>query len=88
MVKAVRYKIDINTLHKMEGVAVLGTNDIGRLQLRTAVPLFFDSYKRNRNTGSLVLIDELTNRTVAAGMILDPGTPPPAAESVMDMGGL
>jgi sulfate adenylyltransferase subunit 1 len=45
-------------------------NDIGRIQLRTAVPLISDSYQRNRMTGSFILIDEFTNATVAAGMIL------------------
>jgi sulfate adenylyltransferase subunit 1 len=69
-VKTVRYKVNINTLHKVEGDAELGMNDIGRVQLRTAAPLFFDPYKRNRNTGSLILVDEFTNATVAAGMIL------------------
>jgi sulfate adenylyltransferase subunit 1 (EFTu-like GTPase family) len=45
-------------------------NDIGRIKLRTTIPLFFDSYKRNRHTGSLILIDESTNETVGAGMII------------------
>jgi sulfate adenylyltransferase subunit 1 len=69
-IKAVRYKTDINTLHKVEGDAEIGMNDIGRVLIRTASPLFFDPYKRNRNTGSLILVDEQTNATVAAGMIL------------------
>lgn len=69
-IKAVRYKVNINTLHKVEGDAEIAMNDIGRVQIRTASPLFFDSYKRNRNTGSIILIDEFTNATVAAGMIL------------------
>jgi sulfate adenylyltransferase subunit 1 len=69
-IKAVRYKMNINTLHKVEDDAEIGMNDIGRVQLRTATPLFFDAYKRNRNTGSLILIDEQTNATVGAGMIL------------------
>ena len=88
VVKTVRYKVNINTLHKMEGDVEIGMNDIGRIHLRTAIPLCFDSYKRNRNTGSLVLVDEFTNRTVAAGMILDPGVPPPSAQTYPDMGGL
>ncbi len=87
-VKAVRYKVNINTLHKQEGDVEIGMNDFGRIHLRTATPLCFDSYRRNRNTGSLVLVDEFTNRTVAAGMILDPGVPPSAAEGYADMGGL
>ena len=66
IVKDVRYKMNINTLHKVEGDLEIGMNDVGRLHLRTTAPLFFDSYKRNRNTGSLILIDEFTNNTVAA----------------------
>jgi len=45
-------------------------NDIARIKIRTTKPLFFDSYKKNRNTGSLILIDEGTNETVGAGMIV------------------
>jgi sulfate adenylyltransferase subunit 1 len=70
VVKEVRYKVNINTLHRAEGDLEIGMNDIGRIHIRTAKPLFFDPYKRNRNTGSLILIDEFTNATVAAGMIL------------------
>ena len=89
IVKEVRYKMNINTLHKLEGDLEIGINDVGRLRLRTTAPLFFDSYKRNRNTGSLILIDEFTNNTVAAGMILDAGGGVGAAsESFVDMGGL
>lgn len=70
IVKDIRYKIDINTLRRNEEDKIFGMNDIGRIQLRTTLPLFFDSYRRNRNTGSLILIDEATNETVGAGMIL------------------
>ncbi|MFA6959748.1 MAG: GTP-binding protein [Opitutaceae bacterium] len=70
VIKAVRYKVNINTLHKAEGDLEIGMNDIGRILLRTAVPLIADPYQRNRNTGSFILIDEFTNATVAAGMIL------------------
>ncbi len=70
VLKAVRFKVNINTLHKVEGDLDLGMNDIGRVQLRTAVPLLCDSYQRNRATGSFILVDEFTNATVAAGMIL------------------
>jgi len=70
MVREVRYKVDINTLHKIEDDLVLGLNDIGRISLRTSAPVFYDSYKRNRLTGSFILVDEFTNETVAAGMIL------------------
>ena len=70
MVKEVRYKMDINTLHKKEGDRTIGMNDIGRVLLRTTTPLAIDTYQRNRNTGSIILIDEATNATVGAGMIV------------------
>ena len=70
VVKEVTYKMDINTLHKVEGDKTIGMNDIGRVKLRTTVPLAMDIYQRNRITGSLILIDESTNETVAAGMIV------------------
>ncbi len=70
VVQEVKYQVDINTLHKIEGVACFAMNDIGRVSLRTAAPLFYDSYQRNRQTGSFVLIDPDTNETVAAGMIV------------------
>lgn len=70
IVKDVQYKMDINTLHRNEEDRSIGMNDIGRIRLRTTQPLFTDSYKRNRNTGSIILIDEATNETVAAGMVI------------------
>ncbi|MCS6245463.1 MAG: GTP-binding protein [Opitutus sp.] len=70
VIKAVRYKVNISTLHKVEGDLDIGMNDIGRILLRTASPLIADSYQRNRATGSFILVDEFTNATVAAGMIL------------------
>jgi len=70
IVKDVRYKVNINTLHRVEDDRSIGMNDIGRILIRTTQPLFYDSYSRNRSTGSLVLIDEFTNETVAAGMII------------------
>lgn len=70
MVKEVLYKIDINTLHKLEGDKTIGLNDIGRIMIRTSSPLFIDSYNKNRFTGSLIIIDEFTNETLGAGMIL------------------
>ena len=69
VVKEIQYKIDVNTLHKIEDDKVVGMNDIARLKLRTTAPIFIDKYNRNRMTGSLILIDENTNETVAAGMI-------------------
>jgi bifunctional enzyme CysN/CysC len=66
----VMHRVDVNTLHHDEAATTLELNDIGRVLLRTSVPLFMDGYRRNRDTGSFVLIDETTNHTVAAGMIL------------------
>jgi sulfate adenylyltransferase subunit 1 len=70
MVREVRYKVNINTLHKIEDDLEFKLNDIGRIVLRTSAPVNADSYKKNRITGSFILIDEHTNETVAAGMIL------------------
>ncbi len=70
IIQEVKYQIDINTLHKIEGVDSFQMNEIGRITLRTAVPLIHDSYRRNRHTGSFILIDPGTNETVAAGMIV------------------
>lgn len=70
VVQEIRYQVDVNTLHKVEGVETLEMNDIGRIKLRTAVPLLHDEYRRNRNTGSFLLIDPGTNETVGAGMIV------------------
>ena len=70
IVTEVCYKMNINTLRKIEDDLTLNLNDIGRIKVRTSAPLIADSYKSNRITGSFVLIDELTNATVAAGMII------------------
>ncbi len=70
LVKEVRYKLDVNTLHRNLEDTNLAMNDIGRIVLRTTQPLFFDEYRQNRTTGSFILIDEQSNNTVAAGMIL------------------
>ena len=64
------YKIDVNTLHR-EQTNTLNLNEIGRIELKTSLPIFFDSYKTNRQTGSFILIDPVTQNTVAAGMIRD-----------------
>lgn len=72
IVKQIQYKIDINTLHRIPEVTSLELNEIGRITIRTAQPLFFDSYQHNRTTGSIILIDETTNETVGAGMIREP----------------
>lgn len=70
MIKDVQYKMDINTLEKEEKNLSVGMNDIARISVRTTKPLFFDAYNVNRMTGSVILIDEATNETVAAGMLL------------------
>ncbi|MFM7217843.1 MAG: sulfate adenylyltransferase subunit CysN [Bacteroidota bacterium] len=69
-VQELRYKMDINTLRRVPDTQQLIMNDIGRVQLRVSQPLFYDSYRRNRFTGSIILIDEQSNYTVGAGMIL------------------
>lgn len=70
IIKEVKYKVDINTLHRVENDVNIGMNDVGRIQIRTTEPLFYDSYKRNPLTGSLIIVDEFTNNTVGAGMII------------------
>jgi bifunctional enzyme CysN/CysC len=73
IIKEVTYQLDVNSLHRNEHPGVLNLNEMGRVTLRTTVPLFYDEYRRNRTTGSFILVDEGTNSTVGAGMIL--GTP-------------
>src|SRR5665213_1163105 len=70
MVTEIEYRTNINTLYK-EKVDQLNLNDIARVKIQTLKPLFYDPYSRNRNTGNFILIDELTNDTVAAGMIVE-----------------
>ena len=67
-VTRVVYRIDVDTLHR-EQVETLGLNDIGRVEVATAEPVFFDPYSRNQQTGSFILVDPSSNATVAAGMI-------------------
>jgi bifunctional enzyme CysN/CysC len=69
LVREITYRIDVNTLHRHEGVDSLSLNEIGRVRLRVTQPLFVDPYSENRQTGSFILVDERTNRTVAAGVI-------------------
>jgi sulfate adenylyltransferase subunit 1 len=70
MVKELKYKIDINTLHRIENIDKVEMNEIARLSIRTAKPMFYDAYKKNRQTGSIIIIDEQTNETIGAGMII------------------
>ncbi|MBN2480649.1 MAG: GTP-binding protein [Bacteroidales bacterium] len=70
LIREVNYKIEINSLEKNYRDKQIGLNEIAEVTLRTTQPLFFDSYRKNRITGSLILIDEGTNETVCAGMIV------------------
>jgi sulfate adenylyltransferase subunit 1 len=70
VVKDVLYRIDINTLHRLESEKQIGLNDLGRVSLRITTPLFVDSYRRNRITGSLIFIDEFTHETAGAGLVI------------------
>ncbi|BFU42269.1 sulfate adenylyltransferase subunit CysN [Krasilnikovia sp. MM14-A1004] len=71
VVRGLQYRLDVNTLHRDETADGLALNEIGRVRLRTTVPLLADEYRRNRTTGGFILIDETTNRTVGAGMIIE-----------------
>ncbi|WMN12339.1 sulfate adenylyltransferase subunit CysN [Marivirga salinae] len=70
IIKEVKYKVNVNTLEKNEEDKEVGANDIARITLKTAKPLLYDAYRKNRNTGSLIIIDEFTQQTVGAGMII------------------
>ena len=70
MVKEIKYRLDINTLHRDLENTEIKMNDIARVTLRTTKPLFVDAYRKNRITGSVILVDEGTNETVGAGMII------------------
>jgi len=72
LISDLQYRLDINTLHRDESANSLALNEIGRVRLRTTQPLFYDEYRRNRETGSFILVDEATNATVGAGMITGP----------------
>jgi bifunctional enzyme CysN/CysC len=73
VVRGLNYRLDINSLHRDESATELKLNEIGRVKLRTTVPLLADQYRRNRTTGGFIVIDETTNRTVGAGMIIEAG---------------
>ncbi len=70
IIKEIVYKVDINTLGRNTEDKTIGLNEIARIKIRTTKPIYFDSYRKNRITGSLILIDEATNNTVCAGMII------------------
>lgn len=69
VIKEIHYKVNINTLESITDDKHIGLNDIARISVRTSAPLFFDSYKKNKTTGSIILVDEKTNNTVGAGMV-------------------
>jgi len=70
IVNEIKYKVNVNTLHRIEEDVTIGLNDIGRISLRATHRLFYDAYRRNRLTGSLIMVDEATNETVGACMIV------------------
>ena len=69
-IDTLRYQVDVNTLHRVDA-PTLGLNEIGRCNLSLSESLCFDSYRKNRGTGAFIIIDRITNVTVAAGMIID-----------------
>ena len=69
IIKEIIYMVDLNELSRIEGQTSIQKNDIARIKIKTTTPLFFDSYRKNRSTGSFILIDEANNNTVGAGMI-------------------
>ena len=70
MVKELKYKIDINSLHRIEDIEAVAMNEIAKIEIRTSKPILYDAYKKNRQTGSIIIIDEQTNETIGAGMIV------------------
>ena len=69
IVSSINYKVDVNSLRKNEEDLEFSMNDVGRVKLRVSQPIFYDTYRRNRNTGSFILVDPFTNETLAAGML-------------------
>ncbi len=82
-VTALDYRLDVNTLHRDKDATALKLNELGRVSLRTQVPLLLDEYTRNASTGSFILIDPHTNGTVAAGMVLREATTPSASPNTV-----
>jgi len=74
VVQELQYQLDINTLHRYEDAVGLSLNEIGRVRLKLTQPIFYDEYRRNRQTGSFILVDEASNTTVGAGMLLAPSS--------------
>ncbi|MGI9466037.1 MAG: sulfate adenylyltransferase subunit CysN [Rubripirellula sp.] len=69
-IESLKYQVDVNTLHR-NPAPELGLNEIGRVSISLNAPIHFDAYRRNRSTGAFIVVDRITNATVAAGMILD-----------------
>jgi bifunctional enzyme CysN/CysC len=82
-VEDLRYRLDVDTLHRDLEAETLEVNDIGRIRIHTNSPLFFDEYRLNRNTGSFILVDPATDLTVAAGMIIGTGEPATSEQPVV-----
>ena len=80
VVKRIVNRLEVDTLASQQLAESLALNDIGRIALKTTVPLCFDAYRRNRYTGSFIMVDESTNATVAAGMICEPPKKVPQPE--------
>ncbi|WP_440220064.1 adenylyl-sulfate kinase [Dietzia sp. MNB45] len=74
IVTGMEYRLDVNTLHRDPDSTELDLNEIGRIGLRTQTPLMYDPYRRNRDTGAFIMVDEITGNTVGAGMIIGPAT--------------
>jgi sulfate adenylyltransferase subunit 1 len=70
IIREVDYKMDINTLEQNREDKTVALNEIAKIKIKTSKPVFYDSYKDNRITGSIIIIDEATNNTVGAGMII------------------
>jgi len=70
IIRRVRYKVNINNLEENKEDQSVALNEIARITLKTSKPIFYDSYKENHITGSIIIIDESTNNTVGAGMII------------------
>jgi sulfate adenylyltransferase subunit 1 len=70
MIQSVDYKIDVNTLDKIEGESEVEKNDICKVKIKIAKPLMVDGYAKNKGTGSIIIVDNFTNETVGAGMII------------------
>jgi bifunctional enzyme CysN/CysC len=88
VIESLLHRIDVTTLHRDEDAERLELNDIGRVTLRTASPLAFDPYAKNRTTGSFIVVDETTNDTVAAGMLLGPAQNERSTDVTWDEGRL